>query len=189
MRVSQALAARFRTAPVIPAIRDPAELPPALACPQPAVFLLTTEITNVVELVRAVRGAGKEPFVHFDLISGLGKDQPALAWLAAAARPAGIITTRSALVGQARALGLITIQRTFMVDSQSVLTTIEQTRKMTPDFLEAMPAIAPEGIRQVTGQVNCPVIAGGLVRTMTQVKAALSAGAVAVSTSSEKLWR
>ncbi|HEY3365219.1 MAG TPA: glycerol-3-phosphate responsive antiterminator [Symbiobacteriaceae bacterium] len=178
----------MRSAPIIPAVRDPRDLPAALASPQPVVFLLATEINNVVELVRVVRGAGKDVFVHFDLVSGLGKDQPALGWLAGAARPSGVITTRSALLGQARSLGLVTIQRTFMVDSQSMQTTIEQTRKMPPDFLEAMPAIAPEGIRHLSGQVGCPVIAGGLVRSVPQVKAALASGAIAVSTSCEKLW-
>lgn len=174
--------------PIIAAIRDPKDLPQALACPQPVIFLLTGDISNIVDLVRKVRAAGKEVFVHFDLITGLSKDSHALDWLAQAAPPTGIITTRNPLVTHARSLGLVTIQRTFMLDSQSIQMAMEQARKVKPDFLEAMPGIAPEGIRLLVEQAHCPVIAGGLVRTVEQVKAALNAGAIAISTSAPNLW-
>lgn len=178
----------LRRSPIIVAVRDPKDLPLALTSPHPVIFLLAADIANVVELIRTVKTADKEVFVHFDLVSGLGKDHHALQWLAAAAQPTGVITTRGPLVTQARALGLVTIQRTFMVDSQSVQITVEQVRKVAPDYLEAMPGVAPEGIRTLVAQTNCPVIAGGLVKTVTQVKAALTAGAIAISTSSTKLW-
>lgn len=184
----QEYAGAIYQSPIIAAIRDPKELSKALACPQPVVFLLTGDITNVVDLVRSVRKAGKEVFVHFDLVTGLGKDNHALAWLASTAEPTGIITTRNSLVNHARSLGLVTVQRTFMLDSQSLQITVEQSRKAKPDFLEAMPGIAPEGIRLLAHQSLCPVIAGGLIRTKDQVEAALDAGAIAISTSAEDLW-
>jgi glycerol uptake operon antiterminator len=152
------------------------------------VFLLAADITTVAEQVSLVRSAGKELFVHFDLIQGLGKDAAGLRWLTGVCHPTGIITTRAQLVKDAKALGLATVLRTFLVDSQSATVTVEQVAKVTPDFLEVMPGIAPEGIRAVAGQVSCPVIGGGLIKSVPQVKAALSAGALAISTSREQLW-
>lgn len=175
--------------PIIAAVRDPRDLPQALACPQPVIFLLSGDITNIVDMVHSVREAGKEVFVHFDLITGLSKDNHALDWLAQAAPPTGIITTRNPLVNHARSLGLLTIQRTFMLDSQSIQMAVEQARKVKPDFLEAMPGVAPDGIRLLVQQAHCPIIAGGLVRTVEQVHAALKAGAIAISTSAPDLWQ
>lgn len=180
---------RMQRSPIIVAVRDPKDLPAALASSQPTVFLLSADIGNVVELVYSVRSKGKDVFVHFDLISGLGRDHQALKWLSEMAEPTGIITTRAPLIAHAKGLGLVTIQRTFLVDSQSVSLTLEQVRRVSPDFLEVMPGIAPEGIRMLAGQAGCPVIAGGLIRTVAQIRAALAAGAVAISTSDQALWR
>jgi glycerol uptake operon antiterminator len=186
---SRHLISQLRAAPIIVAIRDPKEMAAAVASPSPVVFLLACDIGTVAGLVAAIHARGKKAFVHFDLVGGLGKDLPALRWLAETARPEGIITTRGPVVGQARSLGMLTVLRTFLLDSQSLVVAVEQTRKSGPDFLEVMPGIAPEGIRMLVGQVECPVIAGGLVRTVPQVKAAMVAGALAISTSAEKLWQ
>lgn len=181
-------AERMRRSPVIVAVRDPKDLAAALGSPHPVIFLLSSDIGSVVDMVYSVRSKGKDAYVHFDLVSGLGKDNHALKWLADMAEPTGVITTRAALITQARNLGLVTIQRTFLVDSQSVQLTVEQARRGAPDYLEVMPGIAPEGIRMLVGQAGCPVIAGGLIRSVAQVRAALEAGAVAISTSDEALW-
>lgn len=182
------LLSRLKVSPIIAAVREDGVLPAVLASPSAVVFLLGGDISTVAKLVEQVRHGGKEAFVHFGLIGGLGRDPEALRWLAETARPSGIITTRGALIGKARTLGLATVFRSFLVDSQSAQVTVEQVRKSPPDFLEVLPGIAPEGIRLIARQVTCPIIAGGLIRTQAQVKAALAAGAVAVSTSSEVLW-
>ena len=53
-----------------------------------------------------------------------------------------------------------------------------------------MPGVLlPEVIGEVVDRFDGPVIAGGLVRTEEQVKVALNAGAAAVSTSKEELWK
>ncbi|MBQ9942199.1 MAG: glycerol-3-phosphate responsive antiterminator, partial [Christensenellaceae bacterium] len=37
-------------------------------------------------------------------------------------------------------------------------------------------------------QIGAPIVAGGLITTAAQVRAALEAGAVAISTSKQSLW-
>jgi glycerol uptake operon antiterminator len=46
----------------------------------------------------------------------------------------------------------------------------------------------PRVISRLTGQIRQPLIASGLLSDKTDILAALSAGAVAVSTTCEPLW-
>lgn len=74
-----------------------------------------------------------------------------------------------------------------MLDSKgmhSVAETIENTR---PDLIEIMPGVIPKALRLFSRQ-EIPVIAGGLIETKQEVTAALSSGAVAVSTGKKELW-
>jgi glycerol uptake operon antiterminator len=57
-----------------------------------------------------------------------------------------------------------------------------------PDIVEIMPAIVTKKIKEFSSLVDVPVIAGGLVETEDEVRAALDAGATVVSTGERELW-
>lgn len=175
--------------PIVVAVRDLAELSRALATTHRTVFLLSTNLNNVGAAVEAIKKAGKQVFVHMDLVDGLGKDAHGLQWLAGAVQPTGIITTRAPLVTKARNLGLATVQRIFLLDSQSVHTGLHMARDVKPDYLEVMPGIIPETIRLLVKESPVPIIAGGLCREIAHFEAAREAGAVAISTSADELWQ
>ena len=84
--------------PIIAAIRDEAALSSALASPVAVVFLLSSTLTNIEQMVRRALLAERSVFVHLDLVEGLTKDQHGLRWLAQSARPTGIISTRGSLL-------------------------------------------------------------------------------------------
>ncbi|MFZ5816568.1 MAG: glycerol-3-phosphate responsive antiterminator [Bacillota bacterium] len=174
--------------PVVVAVRDLAELPRALATSHETIFLLSTNLNTVTGAVEQVKRSGRQVFVHIDLVDGLGKDGPALQWIAETVRPTGILTTRAPLISRARNQGLITVQRIFLIDSQSVHTGLQLAREAKPDFLEVLPGIIPETTRQLVREAPCPIIAGGLCTTPAHYHAARQAGAVAISTSSHALW-
>ena len=48
--------------------------------------------------------------------------------------------------------------------------------------------ILPQIIRRLTGKMPQPLIASGLLQDKSDVMAALSAGAIAISTTDEALW-
>ena len=100
----------------------------------------------------------------------------------------GICTTRSNIVKATRELGLISLQRFFMIDSHSVSTSIESMKISEPDIVEIMPAIVTKKIREFSSLVDVPVIAGGLAETEEEVRDALAAGADCVSTGESELW-
>ena len=100
----------------------------------------------------------------------------------------GIISTRVSIIKAARDVGLFTVQRFFAVDSHSIDTTLESIKSSKPDMIEVMPGIATKVIAKLKGQLNIPIIGGGLVDTADEVRAILRSGASGVSTSKRELW-
>jgi glycerol uptake operon antiterminator len=67
-------------------------------------------------------------------------------------------------------------------------TSYKVIERAQPDYLEVLPGIMPEIIKEVRKEAGIPVIAGGLIRTVENVTEALEAGAEAVTTSNPQLW-
>jgi len=152
------------------------------------VFFLTGTMFNIGDAVAQTRRAGKLAFIHFDMLQGLSRDSFGMQYVARQVQPDGIITTRANLVGEARVHGLVTIQRTFLLDSQSVSTGIELVKEARPDILEVLPGIIPSEVQEIVRKISIPLITGGLVKTKSQCHAALRAGATGISTSHQDLW-
>lgn len=180
---------QYQPSPIVIALRDPRDLPLALASAHRTIFLLGGTLTGLPQTVAAARSRGRDVFVHADLIQGLGRDAQAVRWLAEAVKPTGILSTRASTVLQAKHLGLVAVQRIFLVDSQALRTGLHVAQEIQPDFLEVMPGVIPGAIRELVQQAPCPVIAGGLCKTVAHYRAALQAGAVAISTSCRDLWQ
>ncbi len=176
--------------PLIASVRDDRALEAALASRCQVIFLLAASVRRLDEVGRAIAGAGRLLFIHLDFVSGLGRDEEALEFLVQATHPAGLITTRSALVQSARRLGVIPLQRLFLLDSQSVNTGIDAARSSRAEVVEVLPGIIPRAIGGIRAQLpHTLIIAGGLVRSAREVGRALQAGASGVSTSSIPLWQ
>ena len=157
-------------APII-AATDRAGWQRAVLSDAEVLFHLGADIITVSDDIKAAKRNSKFVFIHIDLADGIGKDKAGIEWLKVLGAD-GIISTRTQLIRAAHDNGLLAVQRFFMLDSKgmhSVAETIENTR---PDLIEIMPG----------------VIAGGLIETKQEVTAALSSGAVAVSTGKKELW-
>lgn len=174
--------------PVIAAVKDDQGLESALAGSVDVIFLLYGNILNLSELVDRVRAAGKAAFVHLDLADGLTNREIAADFVARRTAAAGIISTRSPLVKRGRELGLVAVQRFFLLDSMA-LDNIQRQKAQDCDLIEVLPGLMPKIIRRVAQLTGKPVIAGGLISDKEDVTSALSAGAVAVSTTNPAVWR
>ena len=177
----------FMNYPVAAAIRTEKDFSKALVSDVELVFLLHSNIMTLRQSVQEVHSAGKKAFVHVDFAEGIGKDRAGMMYLLKQDVD-GICTTRTNIVKIAKELGLITVQRFFMIDSHSVTTSIESMKISKPDIVEIMPAIVTKKIREFADLVDVPIIAGGLVETEEEVYAALDAGATVVSTGDTDLW-
>ena len=80
------------------------------------------------------------------------------------------------------------MQRFFVIDSQSVVTTVETAGLSKADMIEIMPGILTKVISKLKKELHVPIVAGGLIETNDEAVAAISAGAYAVSTGSKEIW-
>ena len=127
-------------------------------------------------------------YIHLDLLGGLGRDAAAVEWCAREIRPDGMISTRGPLLKRAGELGMITIQRLFVMDSSGMLNGLNMLRAYTPDMLEVLPGLVTKAITRLKQQTGLSIIAGGMITRMDEVARAIEAGAVGISTSEESLW-
>ena len=176
--------------PVIAAVKDQHGLEQALNSECSAVFILFGTILDLPELTERVRDAGKYPVVLVDLVEGMTGKDISVDYIARKTVAGGIISTRPGLIRRAGELDLLSIQRFFLLDSLSLDNVLRQGSGA--DFVDVLPGAMPQIIRRLAnpaqGRQRRNIIASGLLTEKSDVLAALSAGALAVSTTSEKLW-
>lgn len=176
--------------PVVAAVKDDAGLEKCLASDIGVVFVLYGDIVSIPGIVSRLNAAGKIVLVHMDLITGLAPKEVSVDFIHAKTSAAGIISTRSNLIEHAASLGMNTVLRYFMIDSIALRNVQRQSEsRMQPDIVEILPAILlPEFISKIKAITRVPLMASGLVTTKKEVLNALNAGAVAVSTTDQRLW-
>lgn len=174
--------------PIIAAVKHDSELECCLSRRDGrVVFVLYGDICSIPGIVTRIHQAGKLAIVHADLIQGLAPREIAIDYLCKNAGADGIISTRKNLIQRAKELKMYTIWRLFMIDSMS-LAEADEAKVLCPDFLEILPGVLPEIIRQIRERTGLPVLAGGLICTKQDVLDALNAGATAISTTNEAVW-
>lgn len=173
---------------IIPAMRSPNDLALVLELGLPAAIMLKGDIFDVERVLNRV-GDKLAILLHIDLMEGIGRDKAGLTYLKKQFGIAGIVSTRSNLIKEARSLGLISILRFFVLDSAAYSTGIHLLDSLQPDAVEMLPGVAVPYIKERLAQdVKLPVIASGLVQTVQTIREVLAAGAAAVSTSRPELW-
>lgn len=172
---------------IIAAVRSVHELEEAVKSDVWMIFMLAPNIETINSQAELVHKVGKKLFIHIDLAEGIGKDEYGIRF-AKKLGVDGIISTRTNIIKIASKLGVSTVQRFFIVDSQSVDTSIEAAKRSKADMIEIMPGTVTKVIKRMKGKLEMPIVAGGLVETQSEIDEALSCGASAVSTSKKELW-
>ncbi len=174
---------------VIAAVRSIEALPDALQSPIQIVYLLCGNPMNIFRIIESVRSRGKLPLINIDLLQGFSRDGHAIEYLAFCGA-AGIISTHHDALREARAQKLITILRTFAIDSAAVAASLRSLAQSQPDAIELLPAIAaPLIVEKLKSTMpKLQVIAGGLVSSLKEVEKLILAGVDAVSVSKPELW-
>ncbi len=171
--------------PVIAAAKDK-NMSEAVLSPASIIFDLGANINSIGASIEQAHLNGKKIFVHIDLAEGIGKDKYGIDYLKDLGVD-GIISTRASLIKAAKERSLITVRRVFTLDSQGVESAMEDINDLFTDIIEIMPGVIPK-ITERFARGGKPIIAGGLIETKSEITAALSHGAVAVSTGKKELW-
>lgn len=188
-RALRPLLEQLQINPVIATVGNEESLQTALSSECRVVFLLMGSILDVGALTERVHESGKLCVIHLDLIEGYSNKEIAVDAVHRFTGAEGIISTRGALIRRAKQLGMVAIQRGFMLDSRSLGSFEAQIQLSKPDFVEILPGLLPKVIAELRGRVDVPIIAGGFIHEKEDVIAALNAGALAVSASSPEIWR
>lgn len=153
------------------------------------IFLLAGDIYDLISLEKNTKKTGHLFLLHIDLIKGIARDQVGIRYLKQYFGIHGIISTHSNIIQQAKKQQLITLQRLFIVDSESLKTGARLVQSSNPDSVEILPGIIlPDIKKTLLGLSLPPIVAGGLIKTRGDVDRILASGAVAVSTSQRDLW-
>ena len=176
----------MQDSPVIAAIKDDGGLTRVLETECQVVFVLYGSILNIGSIVKTIKDSGRMALVHIDLIEGLSTKEVSVDYIAECTEADGILSTRVNILRHAQDLGLVTVQRFFLLDSMSLRNLTRQPLRTAA--IDIMPGVMPSVITRLTKLVPQPVIASGLLSTKQDVIAALSAGALAVSTTQQDLW-
>lgn len=174
---------------VLPAIRRLKDFEKALATTSETVVFLETRLGQLKGLVAQAKRENKKALVHFDLIQGLKSDEYGMEFLIHEIKPDGILSTRGNIISLAKKHQLLAIQRLFLLDGLALENNLKAIERFQPDCVEVLPGLMPSVIEKIYNQTNIPIIAGGLITKEEEVKAALDAGAQAVSTSDRELWK
>ncbi len=174
--------------PVIASVKDDAGLAAALKSDVAVIFLLYGDILTIGDLVGRAHDAGKVVFVHLDLVDGLSSREICVDYIARHTAADGVLSTKANLTKRAKELGLLAVQRFFLLDSMAIQNIGRHLSQEISDLIEVLPGLMPKIIREVRAVASKPVIAGGLIKDKEDVTGALGAGAVAVSTTSPAVW-
>lgn len=179
---------RLERNPIIAAVNNLNKLDNAIDCPCENIFLLAGNIVDLKNVVDKVRANDKAIYIHLDLIEGISKDHWGLEYVAKNIKPHGIITTKSNLIKHSQELDIFAIQRFFVLDSLSLDTGIRTIKNTEPNAIEILPGIMPKVVNKVFVETRRPIITGGLIMDKEDVIQSLNSGAIAISTSNEKVW-
>lgn len=174
--------------PIIAAVKDEKTLREALNSEIEVIFILKSTILTIEAMVEKIKSTGKIVFIHIDLIDGMSPTVDALDYLNEKTKLDGIISTKSALIKEAKKLGLLTIQRFFILDSISYKNSLKYARATKPDIVEILPGAMPKIIKRFLYNYKCPLIASGIIMDKEDVILALKAGAIGISTTKTEIW-
>jgi glycerol uptake operon antiterminator len=174
---------------IIAAIRNAEMLMVAAKASTESVYLLFGNPLTIPDMLKLLLDHGKLPLVNLDLLTGFSRDSINVEYLEHCGA-AGVVSTHSDVLRAGHKHGLITVQRTFALDSAAVEAGLRATNQFLPDAVEILPAIAAPRVASRFRAVHphLRVVAGGLIADLKEVETLLAAGIDAVSVSDSRFW-
>jgi glycerol uptake operon antiterminator len=99
-----------------------------------------------------------------------------------------VISSHGQLMAAIRSGSMTAIHRLLLARRSHVDTAVAAIGRSAPNIVEILPGVILPSVVGMMPRFAVPVLAGGFVRTEADVHAALSAGALGVTTSTAELW-
>lgn len=174
---------------ILPAIRSMKDLEKFVTTQYSTCVILDVHIGHVSHYIQFLNQHQKSAFIHIDLIKGMSTDEYAAEYIIQKYKVEGIVSTKPKIIKRANQLGVKTILRTFIIDSNALKKSYELIHSADSDYVEVLPGLLYKAIENIHNVTDKKIIAGGLIEHPVEVEEALSAGATYVTTSNKELWK
>ena len=178
---------RLAMYPCCPATTTGEQFQRALASRSEVVLILRANGLELAPFISQAHELGKLVAVHLDLVSGLRGDRASVQWLSESGADA-VVSSRGHLMATIRHERMTAIQRLLLARLAQLSTGLAAIRRSAPDIVEVLPGVVLPEVRHLLPDLGLPLLAGGFVRTIDDVRALLECGALAVTSSKEELW-
>lgn len=179
----------FMKQPILPAVKQLKDFEKLLNSSYEYMVMLDVHVSQLRDVFQLARQHKKQLLLHVDLIRGLQSDIYGTQFLCQEFRPFGLLSTKSNVIIEAKARGIMAIQRVFLIDNNALTTSAALLAKTKPDYIEVLPAAMLNNIKEeIDKHIHIPIWAGGFVQTVQDVETALNSGALVVTTSNKELW-
>lgn len=173
---------------ILPAISNFKQLKIFLKSKITYCILVDFQLAELEDIVLELKNHNKKVLVHIDLIKGLTPNEFGAIYLIQKLHIDGIISTKHQAILLAKKRNVIAIQRIFLKDSLSLEKSLEVVNKVSPDYLEILPAISNSILTTIIERTKLKVYCGGLIQSVEQINDCLNNGAVGITTSNVDLW-
>ncbi len=180
---------RISSNPIIASVYELDKLDRALESPCEIIFLLTGNIFNLKEISNRIRLKEKGLYICVDSIDGFSKDTWGLEYIVKNISPDGILSSKQNLIALSKDMGVFTIQRLFISDSNALKSAMNSLKHDRPHAVELLPGIMPNIIEYIVDNTKISLIASGLIRDKEALDLAFKAGAKAIASSKEEMWQ
>lgn len=178
----------FGGQPIIPVISDLKDVEKLLRTEYEYFALLDIHISRLKPIIDLAVKHQKKILLYLDLVKGLTADEYATEYICQQFKPFGIISTKPRVILKAKQNGMMTILRIFLLDTKSFVNSNKLIVQTKPDYIELLPGVVPKIIKKFSEETNREIIASGFIETKEEVKEAIAAGAINITTSSKDLW-
>jgi len=181
--------AELVNSPVIASVTTLEAFEIALLAPTRVLCILTGNPLTLPTLLKRARDCGKLCMANMDFLDGLSRDRFAVEFLAANG-VAGIVSTRAETLKAAQNMGLMTVLRTFAIDTAAVMAAKKSLGQLHPDAVEVLPSMAAPRAGKYLREVypDLTILGGGLIETVREIEELIAAGVSAITTSNTRLW-
>jgi glycerol uptake operon antiterminator len=185
--MDRSLGARLARHPIIATLYGAEQIDAFIDSASEIAIVANVELRKLHAVVATITRADKIVIVNIDSCDGISPDKGGVDYLAEIGATS-LVSTRVATIQRANRAGLLTMQKVFVTDRSTWPRSVKALEQSDPNLVQLMPAPMLSHIAIKERNALPPIVASGFVSTPNDVRSALAAGAVAVSTSDAAMW-
>lgn len=185
--MDRSLGARLARHPIIATLYGAEQIDAFVDSATEIAIVANVELRKLHAVVATITRADKIAIVNIDSCEGISPDKGGVEYLAEIGATS-LVSTRVATIQRANRAGLLTMQKVFVTDRSTWPRSVKALEQSDPNLVQLMPAPMLSYISAKERNALPPIVASGFVITPNDVRSALAAGAVAVSTSDAAMW-